>query len=303
VKNDNLEKIRFGFAEKCDINSSNSMSESLTYNMSYLASVVHPLIIIRLLEHRLFTPLLKKSTPAATRNATQSVSLSTGGAPGGGAYLISPHHPNTLQLNPVNYQHSVSVSMASPHHESSSSKITPSTSFPSNPHLLTATDGSQMMMMMNTSTKSNSPMGRASMQLGRCSNELDASGEHDVHYQRKHSQISLFSRNRYEKSYTDSLDTDNFVITKMGGGNGGGSGKSPVHLTAAATSSSSSKKTLFKDLSRRLLKSVSRSNSGGAGLKPKLNVEKVKRHSKVSAHYLGENENLCKFNSKYISMI
>jgi hypothetical protein len=29
--------------------------------MSYLTTIVHPLIIIRLLEHRLFTPLLKKS--------------------------------------------------------------------------------------------------------------------------------------------------------------------------------------------------------------------------------------------------
>ncbi|CAM4740330.1 unnamed protein product [Rotaria magnacalcarata] len=35
-------------------------SDSLLYNLSYLSSVIHPVIILRLLEHRLFTPLFKK---------------------------------------------------------------------------------------------------------------------------------------------------------------------------------------------------------------------------------------------------
>ena len=35
-------------------------SDSLIYNLSYLSSVIHPVIILRLLEHRLFTPLFKK---------------------------------------------------------------------------------------------------------------------------------------------------------------------------------------------------------------------------------------------------
>lgn len=45
--------------------------------MSYLSTIVHPLIIIRLLEHRLFTPLLKKTT---NTRATPSVSLSMSAA-------------------------------------------------------------------------------------------------------------------------------------------------------------------------------------------------------------------------------
>jgi hypothetical protein len=43
-------------------------SDSLLYNLSYLSSVIHPVIILRLLEHRLFTPLFKKKA-AVTSNA------------------------------------------------------------------------------------------------------------------------------------------------------------------------------------------------------------------------------------------
>ncbi|CAF3485478.1 unnamed protein product [Adineta steineri] len=41
-------------------------SDNLLYNLSYLSSVIHPVIILRLLEHRLFTPLFKKK--AVTSN-------------------------------------------------------------------------------------------------------------------------------------------------------------------------------------------------------------------------------------------
>jgi hypothetical protein len=294
VKNDNLEKIRFGFAEKCDTHSSN---DNLTYNMSYLASVVHPLIIIRLLEHRLFTPLLKK-TPAA-RNATHpSVSLSMAGGPA--SYQVNSHSTN-LQINP-NYQHSVSISIGGHsqgggvggYHSNSSNKITPSTSFPSNSHLLTIESGNNSSSAA-MSTKNNSPMGRTSIQLGRSTYDPNEGGD-DPHYQRKRSQISLFHNNRYEKSYTDSIDTDNFIITRPVTGQ---SGKSPMHVSShsSSTAAATSKKTLFKDLSRRLLKTVnSRSSSGGTdGFKLKLNPKGNRKHSNVSSQYLNENENLCKF--------
>ncbi len=52
MKTESSNKIQFGYNGKS--------SENLAYNMSYLTTIVHPLIIIRLLEHRLFTPLLKK---------------------------------------------------------------------------------------------------------------------------------------------------------------------------------------------------------------------------------------------------
>lgn len=68
IRNENLDKIQFSYASK---------SDNLIFNMSYLTTIVHPLIIIRLLEHRLFTPLLKKTT---NPHGTPSVSLSMSAA-------------------------------------------------------------------------------------------------------------------------------------------------------------------------------------------------------------------------------
>ena len=45
--------------------------------MSYLTTIVHPLIIIRLLEHRLFTPLLKKTVKPRTSTNFTSLSISS----------------------------------------------------------------------------------------------------------------------------------------------------------------------------------------------------------------------------------
>lgn len=44
-------------------------SDSLLYNFSYLSSVIHPVIILRLLEHRLFTPLFKKKSATSNISA------------------------------------------------------------------------------------------------------------------------------------------------------------------------------------------------------------------------------------------
>lgn len=44
-------------------------SDSLLYNFSYLSSVIHPVIILRLLEHRLFTPLFKKKSVTSNASA------------------------------------------------------------------------------------------------------------------------------------------------------------------------------------------------------------------------------------------
>jgi len=48
-------------------------SDNLLYNLSYLSSVIHPVIILRLLEHRLFTPLFKKK--AVTSNPPINLNL------------------------------------------------------------------------------------------------------------------------------------------------------------------------------------------------------------------------------------
>jgi hypothetical protein len=59
IRNDNNDKITFNFNKNC---------QNYTFNMSYLTSVVHPLIIIRMLEHRLFTPLLRKTNSRAVNS-------------------------------------------------------------------------------------------------------------------------------------------------------------------------------------------------------------------------------------------
>lgn len=88
IRNENIDKIQFSYANKCD---------NLIFNMSYLSTIVHPLIIIRLLEHRLFTPLLKKTT---NTRATPSVSLSMSAACSNAiAPFTSPSNSQTINNN------------------------------------------------------------------------------------------------------------------------------------------------------------------------------------------------------------
>ena len=54
-----------------------SSSDSLLYNLSYLSSVIHPVIILRLLEHRLFTPLFKKKAVVTSNAPTVATPLPT----------------------------------------------------------------------------------------------------------------------------------------------------------------------------------------------------------------------------------
>jgi hypothetical protein len=63
IKNPNSTIVQFGF---------NNKNDNLMYNLSYLCSIVHPLIILRLLEHRLFTPLSRKKTESTTTVPTTS---------------------------------------------------------------------------------------------------------------------------------------------------------------------------------------------------------------------------------------
>lgn len=75
--------------------------------MSYLSTIVHPLIIIRLLEHRLFTPLLKKST---NTRATPSVSLSMSAACSNAiAPLTSSSASNSQSMQNTNHAPSNSL--------------------------------------------------------------------------------------------------------------------------------------------------------------------------------------------------
>lgn len=70
LKEIKTDKIQFSYNGKYD---------NLAYNMSYLTTIVHPLIIIRMLEHRLFTPLLKKAVKPRTSSNFTSFLISSSG--------------------------------------------------------------------------------------------------------------------------------------------------------------------------------------------------------------------------------
>ena len=114
IKNDNSDKIQFGYNGKCD---------NLVYNMSYLTTIVHPLIIIRLLEHRLFTPLIKKTMTdprGAASSVNPSISLSMSGNTPSNIFCLASKQappPSPLPAKPTQYGQY-------------GAKITSSTSFP-----------------------------------------------------------------------------------------------------------------------------------------------------------------------------
>jgi hypothetical protein len=244
--------------------------------MSYLASVVHPLIVIRLLEHRLFTPLLKKTNPnhnpinsIKTNNSFSLFTSTNNQAP------AANHAPTTTPI-------------------SESKKISPSTSFTSNSHLLT--------IETTKSNSSSSPLGGSgrhstTVRYGKCNENLNDEEFLDL---KPNNQISLLSKNKYESKGTDSLDiNDNFIITEVGGAglninhnNYNKINVSPMHASSngSQTSSSvtSSKKTLFKDLSQRLLKTVNVSSNNKLNLNLKLN--KNRKNSSTTPNEVHEKD-------------
>ena len=112
-------------------------SDSLLYNFSYLSSVIHPVIILRLLEHRLFTPLFKKkavtSNPPVSTNLIQTnenknfQSLSSSITPNIGASAIASI-PTLPKIDPLKRQRS-SLTKDNPSNDRSSllTKFTHST--------------------------------------------------------------------------------------------------------------------------------------------------------------------------------
>lgn len=151
--------------------------------MSYLSTIVHPLIIIRLLEHRLFTPLLKKTT---NTRATPSVSLSMSAACSNAIAPFTSSSPSNSQTIPNNQQSSAGGAQQA---SSSGSFLKTSLGDPA-PHIY---------HKKSLQCGPTSPAGGmlASMQKRKCSEgyynmspsefENDRSPSH-----RKHSQASIF---------------------------------------------------------------------------------------------------------------
>ena len=79
-----------------------SSSDNLLYNLSYLSSVIHPVIILRLLEHRLFTPLFKKKSVTkvpSSQSATTATTLILNPTMGAAALGCLPTLPPFVESN------------------------------------------------------------------------------------------------------------------------------------------------------------------------------------------------------------
>lgn len=263
-----MDKIQFSFSGKC---------ENLTYNMSYLTTIVHPLIIIRLLEHRLFTPLLKKTN---SRAAT-SVSFSVMGAANPQPVRAPLSH--SICVNPSansNNIGSIAVitnmnSNSQSHLASLSNKKSPmsaSTSFPNN-NLVSIANEAQTAQSSNQQPDEYESKDKMNNKMNDDVevNYDDTKSEHN----RKNSQISLFKSSNYDKindsiGFQDNLDntTDNQKDANSLNING----QSP-----------NSKTTYLKGLSKKILKRV---NS-----KSKKNARKYSKNDNRNTDYLYQTPN------------
>jgi hypothetical protein len=149
---------------------------------------VHPLIIIRLLEHRLFTPMLKKTT---NPRATPSVSLSMAGAYSNATAGSTPTsvHPQSIAVGGVGVNGSGGASTAS----NIFLKTSPSTSFPpvadiSHHHKKSLQCGGSPMNASSSSAAARRKCSEGYYNVRP--NEFDT--EHVPTQQRKHSQASIF---------------------------------------------------------------------------------------------------------------
>lgn len=246
-----MDKIHFGYATKSEAN--------LIFNMSYLSTIVHPLIIIRLLEHRLFTPLLKKTT---NTRATPSVSLS-----------MSAACSNAIgaTLGAATAQSSVAIPLPAP-----PSASVPSTSMSQNSFLKT----SQGDQGSNSSSSSaalhhkkslqcgpSSPSGvAAAAQKRKCSegyynispNEFESSKSPS---HRKHSQASIFfSKNHQQQPSNQQNASDSLGFDSEGNDSTTNSDSRATGSPSHHHKDPSSKKTLLKDLSKKILRRVNSGN-------------------------------------------
>jgi hypothetical protein len=242
-----MDKIHFGYATKSEAN--------LIFNMSYLSTIVHPLIIIRLLEHRLFTPLLKKTT---NTRATPSVSLS-----------MSAACSNAIGAT-LGAQSTVAIPLPAP-----PSASVPSTSMSQNSFLKT----SQGDQGSNSSSSSaalhhkkslqcgpSSPSGvAAAAQKRKCSegyynispNEFESNKSPS---QRKHSQASIFFSKNHQQPSNQQNASDSLGFDSEGNDSTTNSDSRAAGSPSHHHKDPSSKKTLLKDLSKKILRRVNSGN-------------------------------------------
>lgn len=222
--------------------------------MSYLTAIVHPLIIIRLLEHRLFTPLLKKTNSRGTASVSLSIS-------GPSASLMTNNiqnnnqiiqNPNIIALEKITEP----ISITNEAHSSINQ------SFDVSQSALKTNQSSALTQSSNSTSKKTSPLSIGNQKYRKCSEGFfgsnDESNRDSGASIRKHSQISMFHRPT-EKSYADSvISTDNYEssvdttthLNKI----------SPSHQSNNHHSPNQSKSTYLKDLSKKLLKRVNSSH-------------------------------------------
>lgn len=233
--------------------------------MSYLTTIVHPLIIIRMLQHRLFGPFTRRNNFNPTRAATAASTTTCG------TNSLSIFNGKTSLQTPT--ANSQGVTAKSP--SSNSILIASSTSFPSNPHL-NPTDHNLNSVSANTS-KSSSPQPPLNRVIDEEAFLLNDSS-------RKLSQISnnnSIAVNSVDVSPTgifiDINDTNKLAV-------------SPSHNSSSSQFSpgagSTSKRSKLRDFSKKILRRV---NSGNPNLK-KNQSKKLRKQSKMNPNQ-SENSN------------
>ena len=259
IKNENSEKIQFSFTGKCD---------NLTYNMSYLTTIVHPLIIVRLLEHRLFTPLLKKTNSRAPANNSVSLlgsmgaSVSTGSTDAGKSSLSSSLNQTThSKLTKMNSRASIFN-----RNSNNDRTETPSGILKKN---------SKITKQSGSASPPPSFIAKNQRANRKFSQDQFPNTEYLIKKNRKGSQISL--NNPIENDPNSKME---FVVTDINGK----SGNSPNHQITSSNSNSNqhspinSKSTYLKDLSKKILKRVNSNYSSRKSKKSNSNSNSSSHH-------------------------
>ena len=221
--------------------------------MSYLTTIVHPLIIVRLLEHRLFTPLLKKTNSRAPTNNSISIlgsmgaSSGTGSMDAGKSSLSNSLSQPAAKLTKMN-------SRASIFNRSSNQETTVET--PAG----ILKKNSKVFKHSGSASPPPSIIGKNQRANRKFSQDQFPNMEYLMKKSRKGSQISL--NNTISNNQESKME---FVVTDMSALSTNAttaSGLSPLHQKSSSNSNSNqhspinSKTTYLKDLSKKILKRV-----------------------------------------------
>lgn len=230
--------------------------------MSYLTTIVHPLIIIRLLQHRLFGPFTRRNNVNPTRAATAASTTTCG--------------TNSLSILNGNQQNNLKTPTATAKSPSSNSiLITSSTSFPSNSLFNPTSDQHHVLSSVSANTsKSSSPQ----PPLNRVNDE-----DLLLNNNRKLSQIS--TNNGLIITNVDVSGSGNLIDLNISNK----LGVSPSHNSTSTqySPSSPSKRSKLRDFSKKILRRVNSTsqNTKKTESKKLRKQNKMNQNSEHSSHF------------------